>query len=38
MAYDDGLAQRIRETLTDRQDVVEKRMLAVMNGPDATIR
>lgn len=26
MAYDEGLAQRIRETLTDRDDVVEKKM------------
>jgi len=26
MAYDEGLAQRIRESLHDRRDVVEKRM------------
>ena len=26
MAYDEGLAQRIRETLSDRDDVVEKKM------------
>ena len=26
MAYDDGLAERIRETLTERSDVSEKRM------------
>ena len=26
MAYDEGLAQRIRETLSDRNDVVEKKM------------
>jgi hypothetical protein len=26
MAYDEGIAQRIRETLQDRDDVVEKKM------------
>lgn len=26
MAYDEGLAQRMRETLADREDVVEKKM------------
>jgi TfoX/Sxy family transcriptional regulator of competence genes len=35
MAYDDGVAQRVREALTDQSDVVEKKMfggLAFMVG------
>ena len=26
MAYDEGLAQRVRETLSDRRDVTERKM------------
>ena len=40
MAYDEGLAQRIRETLADRQDVVEKRMfggIAFMVGGNMSV-
>lgn len=40
MAYDEGLAQRIRETLAGRQDVVEKKMfggLAFMVGGNMSV-
>ena len=30
MAYDEGLAQRIREILSDRKDVIEKKMFGGM--------
>lgn len=39
MAYDEGLAQRVRELLTDESDVVERRMfggLAFMVGGHMT--
>ena len=40
MAYDEGLAQRIREELEDREDVVEKKMfggLAFLLGGNMSI-
>jgi TfoX/Sxy family transcriptional regulator of competence genes len=40
MAYDEGLAQRVREELEDREDVVEKRMfggLAFLIGGNMSV-